>query len=247
MDERPRADARITLGIPSRGQMASHTTRTLVEMALFDTQLGRGWLCHDKPQVWIIGASLITNSRNTLVEQFLQLPDEPEWLLFLDDDQVYPANLLEHLMTAVEQVEETTKQSCLTMSVPVWRFDGKQGTDVRTTHNVFDLNDERRMVPHEGVGPDQVLQVAAIGAGCLMVHRYALERIRQVSAASNLGHEHCWFRHIPYPVNEGEDIYFCRMLLMSGIPLWCTTTPGVLHHVKQVVIEREHERGVLCV
>jgi hypothetical protein len=243
----PPADARITLGIPSRGTAASHTTRTLLDMALWDSMYGRGWLRHDKPAVWVIGASLITNARNTLVEQFLALPDEPEWLLFLDDDQTYPADLLEHLTLAVEEVERQTKASCLTMTVPVWRFDGKGRDDVRSVHNVFDADDDLNLVPHEGITDGRVIQVAAIGTGCFMVHRYALERLRQVSTERGLGHEHCWFRHVVHPKNEGEDLYFCRLLSAAGIPLWTTTTAGTLGHLKTIIVDREFARGSVTV
>lgn len=242
----PPADARVTLGIPSKGQCASHTTRTLIDMALWDGVYGRGWLRHDKPSVWVIGASLITNARNTVVEQFLALPDEPEWLLFLDDDQVYPADLLEHLMIAVEEVERGTNESCLVMSIPVWRFEGKGRDDVRSAHNVFDYVGPS-FVEKLDLADDQVVQIGAIGAGCIMIHRYAFERVRAVSAERNLGHEHCWFRHMPHPVNEGEDIYFCRMLAAAGIALWTTTTAGTLGHIKQIVLDREYVRGQVTV
>lgn len=252
-DTRPITDAgpatsRITLGIPTRGQMASHTTRTLLELTLWDSMYGRGWLRHDKPSIWIVGASLITNSRNTLVKQFLALDDQPEWLLFLDDDQLYPANLLEHLMLAVEQVERTTKQSCLAMGVPVWRFEGGATNDVRSTHNVFTFTDDgQQFKPLDELPDNAVVQVAAVGAGCLLVHRVAFEMARAASAKAGFGDAECWFRHIAWPINEGEDIYFCRLLAHAGVPLFVTTTPGYLEHVKQIRLDRAYHRGELTV
>lgn len=251
MGAQPPADSRVVLGIPSRGQMASHTGRTLLDVAHYDGTLGRGWLNKDKPTVWVVGASLIVNARNSIVDVFLKMEDQPEWLLFLDDDQLYPPDLLEHLMVAVEEVERQTKQSCLTMGVPVWRLievpDTERRGIVRSTHNVFDLDDDGKFVEHQDVTPDRVMQVAGIGAGCLMIHRYALERVRAVSAANNLGAAGCWFRHVVWPVNEGEDVYFCRMLAAAGVPLWVTTTPGFLEHMKSLRLDRLFDAGAVAV
>lgn len=203
---------------------------------------------HDKPSIWIVGASLITNARNTLVKQFLALDDQPEWLLFLDDDQLYPPNLLEHLMLAVEQVERTTKQSCLVMGVPVWRLEGKATDDVRSMHNAFTFADDgAQFVPMDDLPENAVVQVAAIGAGCLMVHRVALEMARDASAQAGFGDTECWFRHIQWPINEGEDVYFCRLLAAARVPIFVTTTPGYLEHIKQIRLDRAYDRGQLTV
>jgi hypothetical protein len=239
-------DARIVLGIPTRGQMMSHTTRTLVDMTIWDAMHGGKRLHHQRPCIWIIGASLIVNSRNTLVKRFLDLPEAPEWLLMLDDDQLYPPHLLEVLLASVEFVEKQTGQRCLTMSVPVWRLHGDDA--VRSLHNVFALaEDGVSFVEHQGLPENAVVQVAAIGAGCLMIHRDALLALREHSASLGFGDTECWFRHVAWPRNEGEDVYFCRLLLSAGIPLYATTSVGTLEHVKMLRIDREHPVGVLTI
>lgn len=222
--------------------MPSHTARSLFGIAVWDGLHGSGYLQHRTPAKWIVGASLVSNARNKLVEMFLDNEDKPEWLLFLDDDQIYPEHLVESLMMGVQSVEGETGVKCLTMSVPVWRFFGE--TDPAVTHNVFDIDDAGRFKIHEDPLPENtVVQVAAIGAGCLMVHREALERIREVSAEHGFGNQSCWFRHVAWPNNEGEDLYFCRMLIGSQIPLFMTTSVGVLEHVKQVRLTGEAEAG----
>lgn len=226
--------------------MPSHTARSLFGIAVWDAQFGSGYLQHRTPATWIIGASLAVNARNKLVEMFLDNPDKPEWLLFLDDDQVYPETLVEALMIAVQSVEADTGVKCLTMSMPVWRFMGDVAPAV--THNVFDMAENGQFAPRtEPLPENAVFQVAGIGAGCIAIHREALERVRQISAEHNMGDKACWFRHIVWPHNEGEDLYFCRMLLGSTIPLFVTTTLGVLEHVKQIRLDHEQPSGLVTI
>lgn len=226
--------------------MPSHTARSLFGIAVWDALHGSGYLQHRTPATWIIGASLAVNARNKLVEMFLANEERPEWLLFLDDDQLYPETLIEAMMLAVESVEADTGVKCLTMALPVWRFMGD--LDPAVTHNVFDMGDNGQFAPRTEPMPEgAVFQTAGIGAGCIMVHREALERIRQVSTEHNMGDQACWFRHIVWPHNEGEDLYFCRMLIGSKIPLFVTTGLGVLEHVKQIRLDRELPSGTVTI
>jgi hypothetical protein len=242
-----RKSDRIMLGWISGGQPSAHTMRTLIACAIWDGMFGGKHLHHQKPQTAIIGGTLITNARNGLVRQFLEMADGPEWLLMVDDDQVYPEHLLDGLMACVEQVEEQTGEKCWTMAVPVWRFEGRSVDDVRVIPNVFELSEEGPVleVPMETLPDNAVIQVAAVGAGCLMVHRDALARIAEVAAEQGIG-ENCWFCQPP-GVTLGEDVWFCRLLAASSIPLYVTTTLGVLEHVKEIRLNRAMPAGMVSV
>lgn len=243
-----RNSQRVVIGCPTRGTMASHCGRSLFAIGVWDGMHGSGYLQHEKNALWIVGASLVTNARNKLVDLFLGLESKPEWLLMLDDDQVYPPHLIEAMMVAVQSVEAETRVKCLTMSVPVWRFYGEPEPAV--THNVFDLTEEGRFVVRERELPENGCeQIAAIGGGCIMVHREALERIKQISIEQwgEHGERDPWFRHNSWLVNESEDLYFCRMLLAAEVPLWVTTTAGVLEHVKTIRLDRAMESGAVTI
>jgi hypothetical protein len=248
---RKAATERIMLGWISSGQPSAHTMRTLIAMAIWDGMFGGKHLHHQKPQTAIIGGTLITNSRNTLVRQFLDMDDGPEWLLMVDDDQCYPEHMLDGLMACVDQVQRQTGQMCLTMSVPVWRFEGRAIDNVRVISNVFQLNDNEGPnvpleVPMEELPEHTVIQVPAIGAGCLMVHREALQRVRDIAAEQGIGEDNCWFCQPP-GVTLGEDVWFCRMLAACSIPLYVTTTLGVLEHVKEIRLDRAMPAGTVTI
>jgi hypothetical protein len=235
----------IVVGIPTRGVCESHFARTLTDLALWDSRYGRQHLDAERPIIWTIGATQIVNARNTLVHQFLA-SDRGDWLLMLDDDQVYPKELLEHL---IEAADPDTRPI---MGVPVWRYqaDGSSSTTVKVTHNILDLHESNAFVEYTDELPDNaVVQVPAVGTGCMLVHRSVFERMADWCEQQGYGRRWCWFRHnvyLPADMAEGEDLYFCRLAAALGIPVYVTTFT-TLGHVKRIILDGPLPDGVLTV
>lgn len=232
----------MALGIPSRGVCHSHFTRSLTDLAIWDMRYGRQHLHPDVPTVWVIGATQIVNSRNTIVQQFLANTDGAEWLVFLDDDQVYPLNLLEILAESIDRNDRRI------VGIPVWRFASQDAGPVRVTHNVFDLHESGAFVEWTDPLPENaVMQVAAVGTGCMAVHRSVFEEMRDHSKANGTGERWCWFRHVVYQpadLAEGEDLGFCRYALALGIPVWVNTSL-TLSHLKTIQLDGPLPEGAL--
>lgn len=230
----PKGTVTIALAMGDRPQ--PHTSRTWMEMVHFDGRHGNQHLHLNRPFETVAGAGFITNARNTLVRKFLEQPDEnrADWLLFLDDDQVYPETLLEYLMAAADQVERRI------IAVPVWRFISKDDGPVRVTHNVFDVDELGNIIEWtEPLPPNSLVQVAAVGTGCMLVHRSVFEETRQLAIANGKGAKWCWFMqqvYLPADVCEGEDIWFCRMAAAAGIPVFVHTFT-TLQHAKTVMLQ----------
>lgn len=241
----PSTTGKIVIGIPSRGTCDSHFARTLTDMVLWDSKIGRGHLHPERPVIWTLGSTQIVNARNTLVNQFLA-SDMGDWLLMMDDDQVYPKELLEHL---IEYADPTDRPI---VGVPVWRMmsHDEDPATVRVTHNILDLDDGNMFVEFTGeLPPNALVQVPAIGTGCMMVHRSALVRMAEWSAENGNKSRSCWFRHnVYYPadVAEGEDLYFCRLAAAVGIPVFAATFT-TLRHVKPIMLSGPVPEGVLKV
>lgn len=215
----------VTLGIPSRGVCDSHFARTWAELVMWDRDFGRRHLHPEQPFISVIGATQIIHSRNTIVEKFLK--SDADWLVWMDDDQVYPNNILEILIEAADPVERRI------VGVPVWRFTSKDEGPVRVTHNVMDLHETGVFVEWPGDLPEAaVFQIGAIGTGCMIVHRSVFEEMQQHSVAAGQGARWCWFRHIVYQpadMAEGEDLFFCRIAWSLKIPVWCVSTVTLGH------------------
>lgn len=225
----------VTLGIAA-ADPKPHFTRTLTELYLFDREYGKQHLNPTRPAVWVVGASFITNARNEIVRNFLAMGDPAsDWLLFMDDDQEYPALTLERLLEAADPEKRPI------VGLPVWRFDSSAADDVRVTHNVFNITEDSFFVAREEPLPENTLvQVAAIGTGCLLIHRSALERIRDFGEANGFGRNHVWFQQRVHPADfaEGEDLHFCRLAGAAGIPVFCLTS-YTLEHTKEIRLAGE--------
>jgi GT2 family glycosyltransferase len=226
----------ITLALASGDRPEPHTMRTVLDMVMFDRELGHQHLHPSRPTVWVVGATFVTNARNRLVQRFLDQPvdSRADWLLFLDDDQLYPETLLEILIASADPVERRI------VGLPVWRFTSKDDGPVRVTHNVFDVDEHGWFVEWPDELPENaVVQVAAVGTGCMLVHRTVLEEIRQMADDNGRGTKWCWFVqqvYQPADVCEGEDIWFCRMAAAARIPVWVNTST-TLQHAKTVMLQ----------
>jgi hypothetical protein len=235
----------IVIGIPSRGVCESHFARTLGDLCLWDSRYGRQHLHAERPVIWTIGATQIVNARNTLVHQFLA-SDAGDWLLMLDDDQVYPKELLEYLIESADPTERPI------VGVPVWRMqsDPTDASNVKVIHNILDLHESNAFVEYtDELPPNAVVQVPAIGTGCLLVHRGVLLQMADWCDKQGHGRRWCWFRHNVYQpadMAEGEDLYFCRLAAALGIPIFATTFT-TLGHVKRIILNGELPTGVLTV
>jgi len=244
-DKQPAPNGTVVVGIPSRGVCDSHFARTLADLVFWDRHYGSQHFDPIRPFVWSVGATQVVNARNNLVFEFLNM-EHGDWLLMLDDDQLYPQHLLEHLMIAAHPEDRPI------VGVPVWRFqsDGDDPNDVRSTHNVMDLHESGAFVEWTAeLPPDSLVQVAAIGTGCLLIHRSVLVKMRDWSAERNLGSRWPWFRHNvwqPADMAEGEDLYFCRVAGLMGIPVFAHTFT-TLGHVKRIILSGPVPPGIIKV
>jgi hypothetical protein len=234
----------ITLGIPC-ADPEPHTMRTVMELVMWDRDYGRRHLHPSQPWTFVIGATMVTNARNTIVRRFLDQPegDQADWLLFLDDDQLYPQSLLEQLIEAADPVERRI------VGLPVWRFASTGDGPIRVTHNVMDLHESGAFVEWSEPFPENtVMEVAAVGTGCLLIHRSALEEMQTKSEEMGNGTHWCWFRqqvYQPADMCEGEDLFFCRLAWNCGIPVWLNTSV-TLEHVKPIRLAGPVPDGVLA-
>lgn len=234
----------VTLGLMSGSMTEPHFTRTLADLVMFDREYGRKHLHPEHPSIWVIGATMVTNARNTVVNRFLAQPEgnQADWLLFMDDDQVYPTTVIELLIESADPVERRI------VGLPVWRFASDVNGPVRVTHNVMDLHEGGSFVEWTEPFPENtVMEVAAVGTGCMLIHRSALVEMQAKSVEMGNGANWCWFRqqfYQPADIAEGEDLFFCRLAWSCGISVWLNTAV-TLQHVKSIVLDGPVPEGVL--
>lgn len=181
-------------------------------------------------EIEIEASPRIAHFRNQLVTEFLKTPYP--WLLMLDADMLMPRDLVDRLLSHANPSDRPIVAGLYFGG----RLQGKQHAQI------FRLRaDGQGLDSVEGVGgPGQwgpLIQIHAAGAGCLLIHRSALERIGETNADSGFP----WFVEGRGSMGDGgidigEDIAFCLRACHLNIPIWADTST-ILGHCKIGVLD----------
>lgn len=183
-------------------------------------------------QVSYAGGPLLTNNRNDLVRSLLQLR-EPEWLLMLDTDIVFPPDLLTRMFSKM-------RDGPIDMLAGLYRTMRK---DVAVPGDLITT----WCIPNPGGGLGQplvavgetseLIELASCGMGCTLIARYVLEAVWQAHQDDG----DAAFARDPVtlpdqtPARLGEDVSFCLRARQLGFRILGAPDIGC-GHVKMVVI-----------
>lgn len=203
------------------GAVSHRFARSLVDLVRAD--IGNGWGVW-RGILWGESGANVSKTRNELVRMFLDNHPDGEWLLFVDSDMVFPQDVIVRLLGAAAKAQTKMVGGCCVMvgelgPVPtLYQFDDVPGSD-GFTRVQFDYPD------------NSLLQVAATGAACLMIHREVLEAVREAAGGHNFG----WFAEMV--VSHGgtrhwvsEDISFCVKAGELGYSTYVDCTLEIGHH-----------------
>lgn len=203
----------------------------------------------------ICGTLLIPEERNRVTRRFFESPDKPDWLLWIDADMGFAPSLIDDLLAAANPHGKAIVGAlCFAwqrlgtgsmnepfgwLSPTLYEWDEKIASFMR-----------RREFPE-----NELIQVDATGAACLLIHRKALEAIQQQSLAGAARsreqtetseiHEHFvrpgnpegydWWTLLPCHSSRhsdpyfGEDMSFCLRARKAGIPIHVHTGIQTAH------------------
>lgn len=141
--------------------------------------------------VWGLTSDRILG-RNSCVKQAIEMG--AEWLLFLDDDQVFGPALLERLLAHDKPIVGALYLQRAAPFAPI-AYSHKDENNVYW--NV-------KLTEH---GPDELVEVAAVGTGGMLIRSEILHAI-----------EEPWFEH----GRASEDLIFCDKVYELGLgPIYC--------------------------
>lgn len=155
------------------GNVGLWFTKSLLDLVKND--IDQGWNLW-AGNLWHESGANISKARNQLVRMFLDRPDG-EWLLFLDSDMVFPQDTILRLLGAAAKANTKIIGGLCVMAgelgpIPtLFQRDDVPGSDGMTRVQ-FDYPD------------NSLLQVAATGGACLMVHRDVLDAYQQAQQAN---------------------------------------------------------------
>lgn len=154
-------------------------------------------------------AQPVDANRNRIVEHFLALPEDYEWLLMIDDDCPVPANVLDMLYKGKKIVSGVIFTMKNGVPYPIIMKDSKDG--------FYTLMKADELLQQEGT----LVKVDGTGMGCMAIHRSVLKKMKKP-----------WFR-FEYTktgdVRLGEDYWFCEKAKKLGYDIYVDTDVHVGH------------------
>lgn len=194
----------------------------------------------------------LVEGRNELARRFLD-DTTCEWLLLVDVDMGFPGDALEQLLAAASPERPVVGGLCFAV-----RRDGMNDTTfaegrvcLPTVYVWREFPDRAGFQVVEDYERDALLEVSATGAAFLLVHRSALEKIRDAEnlrAAANAQVMHPgrdlvpeqWFDRIQHTIHDeagkvvfhttfSEDLSFCIRVAGADLPVFVHTGVKTCH------------------
>jgi hypothetical protein len=218
------------------GETSAFFTQSLAATLLDDfaakmTGRPRSWALANVMQEW--SSANVSAARNTVTQRFLELGGA-DWLLWVDADMQWSPEAIDLLVDAADPVSRPIVGGlCF----------GMTGDRIMPTiYQWAELDGQLTTVRMPTYEPDALQQVAATGAAFLLIHRTALEQIRD--RAFNAAFP--WFQETVLAGNPvGEDITFCVRAGMCEIPVFVHTAALIGHHKSQLLTADVHRAQAL--
>lgn len=216
---------KIVLGYIDGGQVSGAFAADLVTIALGRPDRIGG--------VIRVQGNLLARVRNELVHHFLSA-DMGDWLLMVDTDQRISPQVFDALVATAHDASHPVISGLVFGAYPA------PGQPYPTpVPAIYRRNDDDAFVALHDYPRNSVIRVDAAGTGCLLIHRSALERVRD-NRPDGIGPQWSWFASFPVGDDyHGEDLVFMRRLAALDIPVHCHTG-AVLPHLKTYALTDVH-------
>lgn len=213
---------------------------SMMELYMRD-MLGGGQLL-GPPLSGHVGTQKLPEGRNQCCRHFLD--ETPgEWLWFIDTDMGFGPDIVQKLVDAADPVERPIVGGlCFGYMLrdendkTTNEFYGRE-LEILPTMYLFQDGQLGRFTDYPD---DELVQVSATGAACLLIHRDVLAKMR-----AEIGDR--WFHQLPHPDREyamtGEDIAFCAKAAKAEVPIYVHTGAKTSHEkigsLTEVAFRRE--------
>lgn len=225
----PSGDA-VTVGYVHSNEVTYSWHHSMVEMVGYD--LARhGRIIRGGYIAMRCGTGGLVEARNKTVTEFLASKDA-DWLLWLDTDMGFPADLCERLLEVADPAQRPIV-GALCFSQRELESDGMGGWRCQAVPTVLDWahleNGQEGFAVRWDYPHDTVTRCAGTGSAAILVHRSVFSRV-----AAKYGP--AWYEQVPNPTTGqlmGEDLSFCARAGALGIPVF-VHTGVVASHMKRV-------------
>jgi len=217
---------KVCIGMVNDGSINSNLTMDLLHIARHPSNYFDHFV-----QVGNIG--LTTRSRNVVVKTYLETTDA-QWLLLVDsDDRLSIDTWLKLINTADKE-----KRPIVSGLVFAAFFDDDDS--LRPVPTIYEMQ-PTGLAPIDGYPLDSVIEVDAVGTGCVLIHRRVLLDM-QSKATANQGKDWAWFVEGAIEGTYfGEDLLFSKRLKSMGYKIHAHTG-AILPHNKKFWLDQRHHQ-----
>ena len=215
---------------------------SLRNMYLFDQAMEARFLRAGQELRMVAGTGTIPQARNNMVSAFLA--GDAEWLFMVDTDMGFTDDTVERLLKSAHALERPVvaglcfalrQQPGTHSDLHASRYD-----IVPTMYEWVELDDEVGFKPMLDYPRNRRVQVAATGAACILIHRLAVEKVREQAGPE-------WFTPVVHPTGDkggtartfSEDLSFCVRLAAADIPLFVDTRVKTTHDKGGIFLDEE--------
>lgn len=219
------------------GHYSSVFADSLTALFLWDIAHNRRIVSHEYGQVGkLCNSGGLVAGRNQLA-QFMCDTSTAEWMLSLDTDMGFDADLMDRLIDAADPKERPVVGALAFANRTNGLKDhgGIRYLAVPTIYDYVESDNEVGFISRAGYERDALVKCDGTGAAALLIHRTVLERIREKFG------DH-WFDPVTHPTGPttfSEDLSFCIRLVFCDIPLHVHTGVRTTHDKGGVYLDQE--------
>lgn len=234
-----RKDEKVVVAYCHPGMVHAGFHESLLDLLVYDVAFNRR-IVNGGGRLGVQASANLAAPRNNVVKNFL-VNSEADWLWFLDSDMTFAPDTLEKLLEFANP-EPTAERYAPIVGGLCFSID--EGQIFPTLYGLVGTEDDPKVVRYHEWPPDSMMQIAATGTACLLMHRSALLTI----AKKGFNPTFPWFQeteHRGKPV--GEDITFCWRAGLCEIPVYVNTAVHV-GHIKERQLDIDTyfvQRGLL--
>lgn len=182
------------------------------------------------------GTGGLIEARNSVAAKFLA-DTTAEWLFILDTDMGFAPDTLQRLLDVADPVQRPIV-GALCFAQREVEQDGMSGFRCAPRATIIDWVDTgegKRFAGRSAWAPGSVVQCAATGMACIVIHRNVLEKLRELNGPA-------WYERIPTAEGGllGEDVSFCVRAGAAGFPVYVHTGVRTTHLKQLWLSERDY-------
>lgn len=180
------------------------------------------------------GSGGLVAARNEVTAGFLDT--DCEWLWMIDTDMGFGPTTVDDLVAVADpDVRPVVGGLCFALRRDQpGVFYGEKYVIVPSLYRWVDTPTEVGFASILDFPDNAMVEVSATGAACLLVHRSALERVREKYGPH-------WFDPVTHPSGSptfSEDLSFCVRLAAVDIPIWVHTGIDTTHDKGGLFLDR---------